>query len=55
MPLKSVKSGIPHAAKEFLRFLDPNAVDFGEPFAFQTYDDDKARNDRTLGRRTRGR
>jgi hypothetical protein len=50
MPLNSVKPGIPPAAKTFLRFLDPNAIDFGDPFAFQTYD--KARNDRTLGRRT---
>jgi hypothetical protein len=49
-PLKSVKLGIPLAAQEFLRFLDPNAVDFGKPFAFQTYDDDKVRNDRMLAR-----
>jgi len=30
-------------AADFLSFLDPDAVIFGEPFAFQTYDDNKTR------------
>lgn len=30
-------------AEDFLLFLDPDAMNFGEPFAFQTYDDDKTR------------
>jgi putative DNA primase/helicase len=36
----------PGEAVAFLGFLDPRS----KAFAFQTYDDDKARNDKTLGR-----
>src|SRR3984957_10556260 len=47
---KNVKTIPPTAAVTFLRFLDPLAVDFDQPFAFQTYDDDKKRNDPTRAR-----
>jgi putative DNA primase/helicase len=44
-PAKIVKLVPPAAAKKFLVFLDEGAVEFGVPFAFQTYDDDQTRKD----------